>query len=177
MRYLIDGCNFLIQQFDSYTQKDRELFIDVLKLFQNKRSCQLYLFFDSRDAIVPQVEHVQKGFQVRYVPSPADTHIVRFITDEKNRRNIIIVTDDRAHISTRARQLGAQALSTKEFHDLIFPKKNIMTEEIPEKPQTDSEIAKKRYLHIWEEPEGPETETDRDRYLRLWGDKSEEVER
>lgn len=124
VHYLIDGYNLIEthkEYFPGNARGSREQLINLIKTKkpQGSRRNKITVIFDGQPGIAWPAD---KEVDVRFTSGKeADWHIKRFVEDNSNPKQIIVVTDDRA-IKRHVSSAGARTMTTVEFMQKLFPK-------------------------------------------------------
>jgi predicted RNA-binding protein with PIN domain len=109
-------------------QKDletaRNLFIHNLSIYRSQKMLDILVVFDGAAGIpVPHQYETRAGIRIMFsrAPQKADPVIINLIRKAKQRRSLIVVTNDREIISF-AKSAGSQTLSPKELADRMSAK-------------------------------------------------------
>lgn len=118
LQYLLDGYN-IIQQSPVLSERKlkdgREKLVRLIEAHRPQGSCNnsVTIVFDGRSGMISQ----QKSVTVKTIFSQgesADEKIKRIVDASKNKKRIVVVTDDK-EIRFYVRALGASPISVKEF--------------------------------------------------------------
>lgn len=118
LQYLLDGYNILHQLPTSDHQKFDEVRQQLLRMLEIQRPQgslrnQLTIVFDGH----PGMFHHAGNVSVKIIFSldeSADERIKKIVSGQGNKRNIIVVTDDR-DVQYAVRALGAQVMDVQSF--------------------------------------------------------------
>lgn len=122
-KIIIDGYNVLhlIEPYRSMLQKDleaaRNRFIHDLSIYRSQKMLDILVVFDGAAGIpVPHQYETRAGIRIMFsrAPQKADPVIINLIRKAKQRRSLIVVTND-GEIISFARSAGSQTLSPKEL--------------------------------------------------------------
>lgn len=110
MPYLVDGNNLM----GMLKVKTRRELLERLAFYASKKKIKIQVVFDgAAERFFPDGSSY-KGVKVFYGFSDADAKIKRLVESEKNRRSLIVVTDDLS-LSSYCRSCGAQTIRTARF--------------------------------------------------------------
>ena len=153
MHYIIDGYNILFN-LDFYKEtfeekKDFMIFLFLEKF--GKAKFQTTIVFDNKNKIHKDFP-TKKNFNnlnIIYSPSnlTADEYILEILSSKKNKKNIILITSDKA-LSAMAKQFGCKTQTTEEF--LKSDKLNKKIKNINNKPEKDNSYDIDRLCEIFE---------------------------
>ena len=128
--YIIDGYNVILRggyasgkgsksgvQVEDY----RFHFLKVLSAYVMKKRVRITVVWDGGSRGEHPRSETRDGVQSIYTPHDmsADEQIVRMVEKQANPRAVTIVSDDRRHIITAVRSLGAQTMSVEQFLSLV----------------------------------------------------------
>jgi predicted RNA-binding protein with PIN domain len=119
--YIIDGYNVILGGgFSSDVDDARESFLILLDSYAAKKKVELTVVWDGGE---PASGAKRGARRVRSVYAggvqTADERIVKMVEDAQQRGRITVVSDDRRHITTIVKSLGAQVIGTRDFLSLI----------------------------------------------------------
>ena len=118
LHYLLDGYNIIKQEPDLVLKKledAREKLLSLIEIYRPQGSIRnrVTVIFDGKSGIVGS--HRSHSVEVFFTTQePADNKIKRLVTQAANKRQIVVVTNDR-DIIYYVRPLGAQILSVQDF--------------------------------------------------------------
>ncbi|UCB47130.1 MAG: NYN domain-containing protein [Spirochaetota bacterium] len=122
--YIIDGYNVILGGGFSSEREDvddaRESFLVLLDSYSSKKRVELTVVWDGNE---PAGRRKRGARRVRSIYArgiqSADERIVKMVEDSSQRGRITVVSDDRRHITSIVKSLGAQVMGTREFLSLI----------------------------------------------------------
>jgi len=131
--YLIDGNNVLRAEknwdklFKEDTERAKDLLVQKVIDFLRDRDNRAIIFLDGFN-FVHSHQKVSKNVEVKYAKNKtADETILITIEKQKNKRNLIIVTND-IELKNKAKLNECQVMSSKDFIQKLdktkFPSKN-----------------------------------------------------
>ena len=122
--YLVDGYNVILNdrvfRKKGGLEERREYLLKLLDAYAAKKKVEITVVWDG-----PEMRGggSSGGARVKSIYSSpyqkADDKIVRMVERTKERGRITVVSDDRRHIIGSIRQLGAGAMSVKDFLSLV----------------------------------------------------------
>lgn len=128
--YIIDGYNVILHggyssgkdnKSEGQVEDYRFHFLKALSAYVNKKCVRITVVWDGGTRGAHPRSETRDGVQNIYTPQgmSADEQIVRMVEKQANPRGFTIVSDDRRHIITAVRSLGAQTMSVEQFLSLI----------------------------------------------------------
>jgi predicted RNA-binding protein with PIN domain len=120
--YLIDGNNVIGQRVGWHRDKpgSRRQFLSDLVRFVHLKKVRIAVVFDGApDAAFPDGS-IHRGVKIFYSRkgSDADSRIVEMVENERNRRNLIVVTSD-ARLAARVRVCGVEVMRSGQFRRML----------------------------------------------------------
>lgn len=140
LHFLIDGYNVINKINDLFNQKletQRNSFLELIERNnpQGARKNKVTVVFDGQMDVFGS-RHEGDVNVIFSSGETADDRIKRFVRNADNKKNIIVVTDDR-EIIYAVRQEGAQICSSNDFISKIYSKKNHLKTVQKKKDQED----------------------------------------
>jgi len=129
--YIIDGYNVIFnkkyRQHGDDVEKSRELLIRAVRAYAAEKKIEANIVWDGSGVLSGQRGDslcVKNIYSKR--GQSADEKIVRMVERMSNRKRVIVVSNDRRHISDVVNSLGARSMKVEDFLVLIrFNKKGI----------------------------------------------------
>jgi predicted RNA-binding protein with PIN domain len=126
LHYILDGYN-IIKQIENAVphllESERENLIHLIELYRPQGSLRnsVTIVFDGRSGVISRLE--PSVVKTIFTPTgeSADDRIKRMVAEAKNKKCLVVVTDDR-DIQYTVRPLGAAVVSVGEFLSRIKPK-------------------------------------------------------
>ena len=158
---IVDGYNFILRTKLVSTKDEnalwaaRDALVAQLEAYRSDKGVKVTIVFDGQDVKLLNQPHKSGGIQLLYskAPQKADALIMKIIDSEKQARNIILVTSDRA-LADCARASGCEIRSVEEFSRRLT------------RPDQESEYRAKY--------DKPLSAREVDEWLRLFGQGKEE---
>jgi len=125
--YIVDGYNVILSDRFGRRYKGieegRNSFIKLIDSYASAKSVNVAVVWDGEKGIVSNGSRSRVGGRVRILysnpPQNADQKIVKMVESTRNRKGIIVVSNDRKHITGVVKNLGAKTMSAEQFLSLI----------------------------------------------------------
>jgi predicted RNA-binding protein with PIN domain len=123
---IVDGHNYIFQTGGSHAARDREDLLMKLADYRGLKNVEITVVFDNKSQRTLGIEKICiRGIHVMYgAPHiEADVLINELVEQERNKKRVIVVTTDKAHIGRYCRGMGARVISPQELKELIEKKR------------------------------------------------------
>jgi predicted RNA-binding protein with PIN domain len=128
--YIIDGYNVILHggyasgkggKIEGSVEDHRFHFLKTLSVYVTKKRVRITVVWDGGTRTAHPRSETRNGIQSIYTPQgmSADEHIVGMVEKRANPRAVTVVSDDRRHIITPVRNLGARTMGVEQFLSLI----------------------------------------------------------
>ena len=128
--YIIDGYNVVFSNGFSKKGENieslREELLRYLDNYRSKRYVDIVVVWDGSNNIISSRSYTEGRVKNLFSRSPenADSKIVKMVAKYENRGRIIVVSNDRRHITGIVKNLGAKTMSVEKFLSLIGYKRS-----------------------------------------------------
>jgi predicted RNA-binding protein with PIN domain len=128
--YIVDGYNVIFHggyatpksgSSNGRIADYRHNFLSSLSQYVKKKAVRITVVWDGGSSTSHPRSKTVDGVQNIYTPHglSADEHIVRMVEKRSNPRELTVVSDDRRHIVSVVRHLGAQTMGVPQFLSLV----------------------------------------------------------